>query len=213
MRYKDMTIMILIILILAAGYFFFNDIQLDPENVIISQLEEETGYNIEYSSAKLWPLNQLTVEELNLVGDNFILRVPKLSLGYSIFDYFNNTENVGRIIKYINLENPEVVYNMVQSNGEDQNIEQTFSDFKVSIFNQLKELYVKIDNGNVFINQSGQNYIFENINTEFKINSAQKSIIFDLKKGLKVKGLEYNNVSIDGIETKEFRLSAQMNNN
>ncbi|MGM0445909.1 MAG: translocation/assembly module TamB domain-containing protein [Bacillota bacterium] len=213
MRYKDMTIMILIILILAAGYFFFNDIQLDPENAIISRLEEETGFVIEYSSAKLWPLNEITVEELNLVGDNFILRVPKLSLGYSIFDYFNNTENIGRIIKYINLENPELVLNSIDSDGERQSPEQVFSETKEAVFNEIKELYVNIDNGNIYINQPEQDYSFENLSTELKINSNQKEVLFDLKKGLKVKGPSYNNITIDSISTENFRLSAQLKDN
>jgi translocation and assembly module TamB len=213
MRYKDMTIMILIIFILAAGFFFFNEVQIDPENVIINRLEEGTGLDIEYSSAKLWPLNEINVEELNLVGDNFILRVPKMSLGYSIFDYFNNTNSVGKIIKYINLENPELVFNTTDSDGESQSAEQVFSETKESIFNQLKEIYLNIESGNIYINQPGQDYSFENLNTELKINSDQKSILFDFKKGLKIKGPSYNNISINNISTEDFRLSAQLKDN
>ena len=88
MDYRNILIITLIILILAAGYFFYKDIELDPHNAIVSYIEQSTGYEIKYSSAKLWPLNELTIENLNLVGDNFILNVPRVNLGYSIFFFF-----------------------------------------------------------------------------------------------------------------------------
>ena len=102
MDYRNILIVTLIILILAAGYFFYKDVELDPQNAIVSYIEEQSGYEINYSSAKLWPLNEIIIEDLNLVGDNFILEVPKVNIGYSIFDYFNKTDQVGKIIKYIN---------------------------------------------------------------------------------------------------------------
>src|SRR6056297_2663718 len=150
MDYRNILIMTLIILILAAGYFFYKDVELDPQNTIVSYIEEQSGLNINYSSAELWPLNEITIENLNLVGDNFILKVPKVNIGYSIFDYFNETNQMGKIIKYINLDSPELVYNNSGSAGETSGLD--FTQLKNRLFKEVDDLYINIKNGLIDFN-------------------------------------------------------------
>ena len=52
MDYRNILIMTLIILILAAGYFFYKDVELDPQNTIVRYIEEQSGLQVDYSSAK-----------------------------------------------------------------------------------------------------------------------------------------------------------------
>ncbi|HMA60882.1 MAG TPA: translocation/assembly module TamB domain-containing protein [Halanaerobiales bacterium] len=209
MDYRNILIITLIILILAAGYFFYKDIELDPHNAIVSYIEQSTGYEIKYSSAKLWPLNELTIEELNLVGDNFILNVPRVNLGYSIFDYFQNQENVPEIIKYINLESPEIRYIISEDREENQS---SFKDIKESIFNQTDELYINIKEGDILIKQSNTEYRLGSLDTEIKINSEQNNIKLDIKKGLQTSGLVLDKYQLQNYTTTDFRISAELNN-
>src|SRR6056297_3330231 len=151
MDYRNILIVTLIILILAAGYFFYKDVELNPQNAIVDYIEQSTGYEIRYSSAKLWPLNELTVEDLNLVGDNFTLKTPRVNVGYSIFAYFNKQKSVPEIVKYIDLQQPNLTYNVTES--EDNN-RLSFSEVTNNIFSQTDELYINIKEGNIAIDQA-----------------------------------------------------------
>ena len=212
MDYRNILIMTLIILILAAGYFFYKDVELDPQNTIVRYIEEQSGLQVDYSSAKLWPLNEITIEELNLVGDNFILRVPKVNIGYSIFDYFNETSQIGKTIKYINMDNPELVYN--SSGGSNESSEVSFTQIKNRIFKEVDELYINIKNGRfVFNNQPAGNYVLSSFDTEIKVKSEEKNIIADIKKGFELKGPVLNDINLENYSTDNFKISAELNNN
>ncbi|HKL13105.1 MAG TPA: translocation/assembly module TamB domain-containing protein [Halanaerobiales bacterium] len=209
MDYRNILIVTLIILILAAGYFFYKDVELNPQNTIVNYIEQSTGYEIRYSSAKLWPLNELTVEDLNLVGDNFSLKVPKVNVSYSIFDYFNKQKSVPEIVKYIKLEQPNLSFNSTES--EDNN-QFSFSELTDSIFAQTDELYINIKEGNIAIKQADRNYKLSSLSTEIKIDSGLKNIKVDIKKGLKTSGLILNKYQLQNYTTKDFRISAELNN-
>lgn len=208
MDYRNILITILIILILAAGYFFYKDVELDPQNTIVSYIENQSGLQVDYSSAELWPLNEITIEDLNLVGDNFILKAPKVKIGYSIFDYFNETNQVGKLIKSINLDSPRLVYN-----AKDTSM-RSFTQIKNSIFREVDELYINIENGRIdFNNQPKGNYVLSSLDTEIKIKSKEKNILTDIKKGFEVKGPILNGVNLEEYTTNNFKISAELNNN
>ncbi len=209
MDYRNILIVTLIILILAAGYFFYKDVELDPQNAIVSYIEEQSGYEINYSSAKLWPLNEIIIEDLNLVGDSFSLKAAKVNVGYSIFDYFNEQDEVAKIIKYINLDNPNIEYNAADGQTEEV---ISFSEIKETIFDQVDELYVNIKNGSFILNRSDSNYVINSLDTELKVNSAQQNIKVDVKKGFQARGLILNRYNLQNYSTDNFRISAELNN-
>ena len=212
MDYRNILIMTLIILILAAGYFFYKDVELDPQNTIVSYIEEQSGLNINYSSAELWPLNEITIENLNLVGDNFILKVPKVNIGYSIFAFFNETTQVGKIIKYINLDSPELVYNNSGSAGETSGLD--FTQLKNRLFKEVDDLYINIKNGLIdFNNQPEGNYVLSSLDTEIKVRSEKQNIALDIKKGFKLQGTVLAGVNLEDYSTNNFKISAELNNN
>ncbi len=212
MNYRNILIMTLIILILAAGYIFYKDVELDPQNAIVSYIERQSGFRVNYSSAKLWPLNEIIIEDLNLVGDKFILKVPKVNIGYSIFDYFNETTQVGKIIKYIDLNSPELVYN--SSENANQPSEMSFSEIKNNIFSEVDELYINIKNGHIdFNNRPEANYVLSSLDTEIKIKSKEKNIVADVKRGFKLKGSIFNGVNLKDYPTNNFKISAELTNN
>ena len=210
MNYRNILIVTLIILIIAAGYFFYKDIELDPQNAIVSYIEEATGYEINYSSAKLWPLNELTIENLNLVGDNFILKVPKLNVGYSIFDYLNETQEVGRIVKYINMDNPELIYNSVDTTQTEESL--SFNEIRDLLLQETEDLYLNIKDGSIYINQADNNYEVNSLDTEIAISSSDKNIKVDIKKGFQLKGLLLDKYRLENYTTDNFRISAELNN-
>ncbi|MFO7815729.1 MAG: hypothetical protein R6V14_08395, partial [Halanaerobiales bacterium] len=211
MDYRDIFVVILIILILAAGYFFYKDVELDPQNVIVHYIEEQSGYQIDYSSAKLWPLNEINIKDLNLVGDNFILRVSKVKIGYSIFDYFNETNQAANIIKYINMENPDLVYNGPEDTGQTQEI--TFTEIKNTIFNEIDEVYINISKGNIHINNQPDGiYELNSLSTEIKINSQENNIRAQIKKGFSFKGPVFDGINLEDYPTNNFSISAELDN-
>ena len=209
MKYRNILILTLTILILAAGYFFYRDLTLDPQNTIVRYLEEESGYEIVYSKVNLWPLNQIKIEDLIINGDNFKLTAPKVRMGYSVFDYLVNSEKAAKIIKNVYLEKPELIY---ESKEQRQSEQLSFMEIKDIIFNQTDQLYVDIKDGKINLLFADNLYQVNSLNSAMKIDSGRKHIVVEVKKGFDLKGPLYDQFELEKITTDNFKISAELNN-
>ncbi len=209
MKYRNILILTLTILILAAGYFFYRDFTLDPQNTIVSYLEEESGYEIVYSKVNLWPLNQIKIEDFIINGDNFELTAQKVRMDYSLFDYLANSEKAAKIIKNVYLEKPELTY---EAKEQRQSEQLSFMEIKDILFNQTDQLYVDIKDGRINLILADQFYQVNSLNSAMKINSGRKHIAVEVKKGFDLKGPLYDKLELGKITTDNFKISAELNN-
>ncbi|MCF8008198.1 MAG: translocation/assembly module TamB domain-containing protein [Halanaerobiales bacterium] len=204
MKYRHLIIIIILILIIAAGFFYYANIQLDPETILISLIEDTANLEIKYESVSIWPLNKITVNNLEIKGKDFDLKVPQVYLGYSLFDYINNRDQIAKIIRSIELDQPIINYRLKKSDSNQKRI--AYHEIEDQIFLLFDQIYFKIDEGKVRINNNNNDFEVNNLNLEISIDNINKNIKFDLKKGFFIKG-KLNQFDFENIDTKNLKLT------
>ena len=206
-RWKIILVILLIITALAyTGYLYKNDLIENLEDDIVGRIEKNYEIEINFSEVKVWPFNQLILDDLRIKKeDKTIFFASELKVYYNILEIIRD----GRNFKLNNLEDS---LNYIEINEADINIsnfeqnKNSDNDFIIppDLREDLQGIEISIFNSNLNSEINNYNFSLEKMNTEFEFKEDE--ILLKNKSNLKIKNLKIRDTEIKDVEFNNLEL-------
>lgn len=208
MKWKVLIPIILIILVLAAGYFFRGYLGQRLEGEIAAFLEEEYSLEIEFTDIQYWPLNQLFIDGLTVE-----YRGEKIFESKKVKFYYDTIELLGSIrdlkvesylqgLSYLELQKPRL---KMDSELLQQLIEDSDSE---AFYLHMSGVKFYMNDGQALLNKKDDELSLREIEGEIIFNS--KGFDLEARSDLKTTGTDYDSRQIPDSQFEDLQLSLSM---
>ena len=206
-------ILILIIGLIYTGYVYKNELINNLENDILGRIEKNYEIKLNFSEIKLWPFNQLIIEDLTIKKeDKIVFSGSELKIYYDIIDIIKD----GRNFKFNNLDKS---LNYVEINNADINLIDFDSSKKSSLgssgdlVKNLAGIEIIIFNSNLKSKINNYNFSLKKMDAELEFTDNQ--VLVKNKSDLKINEINFRENQLKNINfpNLEFKLTLAENNN
>lgn len=213
MKYRFLVIISLLMLLTIIGIIFIKsgNSLFFIKDEFIAFLEESYQVKLQVQKASFWPLNQITLEEVEITSlDNkVLLSVPAINIKYNIFEVFEGTVDIEKVINYVKMDNPRL---MVLGPEEQGNIETDFKGLKEGNIEDLIEPFLAtpfqliINNGTFQYRDYQNDFSLENLSLTYqKINRAESRVM--INTSLEITGLKWNDIFVQGLQLDNLEIN------
>ncbi|MGM0437605.1 MAG: translocation/assembly module TamB domain-containing protein [Bacillota bacterium] len=228
-RWKIILVILIIIVGLTyTGYIYKNDFIKNIEDDIVAKIEKNYEIEINFSEIKIWPFNQLILDNLTIEKeDKTIFSASELKVYYNIIEIIKDGRNFelnnpGNALNYIEINEADINiidFSNFQSEvneSEKNQVEKTENEENNSFIipqdlrDDLSGVEISIFNSNLKSEINNYDFSLENLDAEFEFK--ENEIILKNKSDLKINNLNIIESEIKDIEFANLELQLVLAN-
>jgi len=220
-RWKIILIIFLIIIAIAyTGYLYKSDLIENIEDDLVGRIEKNYEIEINFTEVKLWPFNQLILDDLKIKKeDKTIFLASELKIYYNIFEIikegrnfeFNNLEDSINYIEVTEADINIIDFSDFQTEVNKDNVTEKSKDNSQDSFilsQELREdlagIEISIFNSNLKSEINNYNFSLEKMDAEFEFK--EDKIVLKNKSNLKINNLNIRNNELKDVEFNNLEL-------
>jgi translocation and assembly module TamB len=210
MRWKNIIIIALLILVLVSGIFLLRSVNLISriKGDMISRIEHLLNVDIEVKDLLVWPLNQLILKNIEINNVNYHISVPEIRIYYDFLKIIKNPINWFDSFSYIKIDTPIVDFKDFGSELTKVNEDSFLRRIKLLKFHGLK---IFINDGKFLLSKGEERLELDKLSSSIDLSTSDYELA--LKTNLIINSYNWNNNFLNNINIEELKMAISLNDN